>query len=116
MALKRKLSVGREWVTNEVFLFACWLVSLCLPRTRWYAAALWMARALAGGVGWLAPTANNATDASLAPRLLHRFLDILANHSRDFSIPVVVEGGEFLQEYSSSLWCAVLLAISGRSA
>ena len=60
-----------------------------------------MARALAGGVGWLAPTANNATDASLAPRLLHRFLDILANHSRDFSIPVVVEGGEFLQEYAA---------------
>ena len=101
MALRRKLSVGREWITNEVFLFACWVVSICLPKRRWYGVALGMARTLAGGAGWLAPAANNATDASLAPRLLHRFLDILAEHSRDFPIPVVVEGEEFLREYAA---------------
>ncbi len=101
MALRQKLSAGREWATNEVFLFACRLISTFLPKARWYGAALRMARTLAGVTGSLMPAAGRTAHASLAPRLLHRFLDILAEHSRDFPIPVAVEGEEYLREYAA---------------
>ena len=78
MALKRKLSAGRIWITNEFFIVICWVISVLLPKRRWYGAVLAFARLLAHTAGSFAPETNKASDASLVPRLLHRFLDILA--------------------------------------
>ncbi len=101
MALKRKLSAGRIWITNEFFIVICWVISVLLPKRRWYGAVLAFARLLAHTAGSFAPETSKASDASLVPRLLHRFLDILAVRDRYFPIPLVVEGQDFLEEYAS---------------
>ncbi len=100
-ALGRALSEGRQRLTNWLFLATCWLISVLLPKSRWYGAALSIAHLLARSTGWIKPAGNNVTDASLAPRILHRFLDILSTHSRHFPIPVVVEGEAYLREYAA---------------
>ncbi len=100
MALIRKLSIDREWITLQVFTLFCWVIAACLPSSRWYRAALALARCLARIAGRFAPAGHNVTDASLVPRLLHRFLDLLAPHGL-FPIPVVVEGEEHLHAYAA---------------
>ena len=101
MALGRALSEGRQRLTNWLFIAACWLISVLLPKRLWYGAALRISLFLAGGTGWVKPAGNNVTDASLAPRILHRLIDILSVRSRYFPIPVVVEGEEYLREYAA---------------
>ena len=101
MALKRKLGAARQWLTAELFIFTCWLLALLLPASRWYGAALAISRFLARTAGQLAPSAVNVSEASLVPRLLHRFLDLLSTHNPYFPIPVVVEGEEHLRDYAA---------------
>ena len=100
MALIRKLSINREWLTLQIFTFFCWVIAICLPASRWYRAALALARFLARIAGRFAPAGHNVTDASLVPRLLHRFLDLLALRG-SFPIPVSVEGEEHLRAYAA---------------
>ncbi len=100
MALIRKHSINREWIILQVFTFFCWVIATCLPPSRWYRAALALARRLARTAGRFAPASHNATDVSLVPRLLHRFLDLLALHGF-FPIPVIVEGEEHLRAYAA---------------
>ncbi len=99
MALKRKLGAARQRITWELFIFTAWVISILLPASRWYRTALGLSRFLARAAGWLAPRAVNATSASLVPRLLHRFLDLLAFHDPFFPMPVDIEGEEHLRNY-----------------
>ncbi len=101
MALKRKLGAARQRLTWELFIFTAWTISILLPASRWYRTALALSRFLARAAGWLAPQANNASAASLVPRLLHRFLDLLAAHNPYFPIPIVIEGEEILRTYAA---------------
>ncbi len=101
IALGRALSEGRQRLTNWLFISVCWLISVLLPKSRWYSAALSISLFLARGTGWVKPAGNNVSDASLAPRILHRFLDILSMRSRYFPIPVVVEGEDYLRDYAA---------------
>ncbi len=99
MALRRKLGAINRWFTSELFIFTCWLISKLLPESRWYRTALALSRLLAGTAGWLAPSSHGVSQASLVPRLLHRFLDLLSTHKKYFPIPVVVMGEEHLRDY-----------------
>lgn len=100
MASIRKLSSNREWAIQQVFAFFCWVIATCLPPSRWYRAALGLARWLGRTAGRFASASHNASNASLVPRLLHRFLDMLALYSY-FPIPVIVEGEEHLRAYAA---------------
>lgn len=101
MAQTRKLSAMREWVTLHFFILASWLIATLLPPTRWYRAALAISRFLAYSAGRFAPPGRNITDASLVPRLLHRFLDLLFKRKSFFPIPLVVQGEEYLRAYAA---------------
>jgi hypothetical protein len=101
VAVRRQYGSNRERVTAELFTFAGWLITVCLPASRWYGAALAVSRVLARGAGWLSPKTSTVTQSSLVPRLLHRFLDLLSTHNPYFFIPVVVEGVQFLREYAA---------------
>ena len=101
MALKRQFGSNREWLTAELFTFAGWLIAVLLPASRWYGAALFLSRLLARGAGWFAPKTSSASQVSLVPRLLHRFLDLLSTHNPYFAIPVVVEGEQYLRDYAA---------------
>lgn len=101
MALKRKLGAARQRLVSELFVLTGWLIAKLLPPSRWYRAALSIARFLAAAGGRFAPSFNNVTSASLVPRLLHRLLDLLATHNEYFPIPVTVEGEEYLREYAA---------------
>ncbi len=101
MALKRKLSAARQRLTSDLFLGTCWMIAHCLPSRYWYPTVLAISRFLARSARRFAPAANNASEVSLVPRLLHRFLDLLAKHNPYFHIPVVIEGEEFLRTYAA---------------
>ncbi len=101
MAVRRQYGSLRERITAELFTVAGWLITVCLPASRWYGAALVISKLLARCAGWLAPQSANVTQSSLVPRLLHRFLDLLSTHNPYFSIPVVVEGEQFLRDYAA---------------
>ena len=101
MALIHKMRARREWVTLQLFVVTCWGIATLLPPTRWYRAALAISRFLARTAGRFAPAGRNITAASLVPRLLHRFLDILFTRNPYFPIPVVVEGEEYLHAYAA---------------
>ncbi len=101
MSLKRKLSAARQWLTWQLIIFTCWLIAVLLPASRWYSVSLGISRFLGRTAGWLAPTTNTASQNSLVPRLLHRFLDILATHDPYFTIPLVIEGEEILRDYAA---------------
>jgi len=99
MALKQKLGAANRWFTSKAFVFTCWLISALLPESRWYPTVLALSRLLARTAGWLAPSSHGASRASLVPRLLHRFLDLLSTHKTYFPIPVVIVGEEHLRDY-----------------
>lgn len=100
MASILKLNINREWITLQAFTFFCWVIATCLPASRRYRAALVLARFLARTAGRFAPAGYNTTEASLVPRLLHRFLDMLALYGF-FPIPVQVVGAEHLHAYAA---------------
>ncbi len=99
MALKK---IGlRQRLTWDAFKLTCWVISITLPPERWYRTVLALSRMLARMGGRLAPAGNNVSDASLVPRLLHRFLDLLYGRNAYFPIPLVVEGEQYLREYAA---------------
>ncbi len=100
MVLKQKLSRGRQGLTNALFVCASWLIAHLLPATQWYPLALGISRLLTRTTGRFAPKGHNVNEASLTPRLLHRFLDLLSTHGT-FPIPVRVEGEELLRAYAA---------------
>ncbi len=101
MALKRKLSAARQWLTWQFFISICWVLAHTFPPSRWYRLSLGMARTLARIAGRFAPKTHNANEASLVARLHHRFLDLFAGHNPYFPIPLKVEGEEILREYAA---------------
>ncbi len=101
VVLKRKLNQTRQRLTNALFLGVCAVIARWLPPSRWYRTALWLSRFLARSAGRFAPKSNNVNQASLVPRLLHRFLDLLSVHNAFFPIPVRVEGEEILRAYAA---------------
>ncbi len=101
MALKRKLSLARQWFTSEIFIGVCWFITVCFPAAQWYKVALVLSRFLARVTGRLAPPAVNVSSDSLEARLLHRFLDLFSTHTPYFPIPVVIEGEEHLRDYAA---------------
>ncbi len=101
MALKRKLSAARQWLTWQLFIGVCWAIAHIFPPGRWYGLSLGMAKVLAQLAGRFAPKAHNVNEASLVARLHHRFLDLFSSHDPYFPIPLKVEGEEILREYAA---------------
>ncbi len=101
MALNPQFNSRRQWLTNSAFVAASWLIAHLLPRRYWYRAALALARFLTRAAGRFAPKGQNVNAASLTPRLLHRFLDLLSVHDAFFPIPLRVEGKQILDEYAA---------------
>jgi hypothetical protein len=94
-----KLKRARQQATWDFFIFVCWQISVWVPKDRWYQTSLNIVRLIDSCAGWIAPKQLNASEASLVPRLLHRFLDQLAGRDAFFPIPLIVEGEEHLRQY-----------------
>ncbi|HEY0785905.1 MAG TPA: hypothetical protein VGD62_08525 [Acidobacteriaceae bacterium] len=97
-AIKRRLVHGRILGTGLLLNGVARALTWMRPRGRWYWDALFFSRLMAWVMRRVRPGLN---DPSLEARLLHRFLDVLAEGGRRFPIPVRVEGMEILEELAA---------------
>lgn len=94
-----RMKRARQIATLKVFVFICWQIAVWVPKDRWYQVSLQIVRTIDRFTSWIAPKQLNASKASFAPRLMHRFIDQLAARDAFFPIPLVVEGEEHLRRY-----------------
>ncbi len=92
--VKRKLHELRSLATSYALKGMAWAVIATRPVGRWYWDARFLALRLAGAMRAIRP---GIFDPSLEARLVHRFLDVIAESGRYFPIPTRVEGMEILQ-------------------
>ncbi len=97
--MKQSLGWLRQQATWKAFSFTFSLISILVPKSKWYATSLGIARFLGRTAGVFAPKQVNVSIASFVPRLLHRYLDQLASYDPFFPIPLVIEGEEHLKAY-----------------
>ena len=92
--LKRKAAHYRVSLTATLLYATASALTKVRPPERWYWDLLFVARGLAGAMRAARP---GVFDPSLEARLLHRFLDVVAQRGTHFPIPVRVEGFEILE-------------------
>ena len=97
--IKRRLVQGRIVATGLTLNGIARTLTVLRPRSRWYWDSLFVSRALAKAMRKARP---GLLDPSLDARLLHRFLDVLAEGGRRFPIPTRVEGLDIAEEAAAS--------------
>ena len=92
--VKNCLTQARLRATGYALRFISSVVTRLRPTERWYSDVLQISLMVTRVKQFLHP---GQLDASLTARLLHRFLDILAEDGRRFSIPTRVDGLDILR-------------------